>query len=121
MLSSKVLRQSLPRASRALTTSARIQPRPFRASPSIQSFLKPTSWNPQAFFSTAARRLQSESQVNTELSAKLESELSMEKEMRDTDQPPDHIREYLDNTEFKMQDTPGQEEVIMTRSFGDEK
>ena len=41
--------------------------------------------------------------------------------MRESDQPPDHIREYLDNTEFKVQDTPGEEEVVMTRSFGDEK
>ena len=41
--------------------------------------------------------------------------------MRDTDQPPDHIREYMENTEFKIQDTPGQEEVVLTRTFGDEK
>lgn len=56
-----------------------------------------------------------------EISAKLESELAMEKEMRETDQPPDHIREYMENTEFKIQDTAGQEEVTLTRTFGDEK
>ena len=59
--------------------------------------------------------------VNVELSAKLENELAMEKEMRDTEQPPDHIREYMENTDFKIQDTLGQEEVILTRTFGDEK
>ncbi|KAL9052326.1 MAG: hypothetical protein Q9162_005470 [Coniocarpon cinnabarinum] len=45
----------------------------------------------------------------------------MEKEMRDTDLPPNHIKEYVDNSAFTIQDTPGQEEVVMTRSFGDEK
>ena len=122
MLSSRMFRQSLPRASRALATSTRLQSRQFRPFLSIQSLAKPTSWRTQAaFFSTTPRRSESEGQVNAELSAKLESELSMEKEMRDTDQPPDHIKEYLDNTEFKIQDTPGQEEVVLTRTFGDEK
>ena len=45
----------------------------------------------------------------------------MENEMRESDQPPDHIREYMENTEFKIQDTLGQEEVVLTRTFGDEK
>lgn len=40
--------------------------------------------------------------VNDELAAKLESELSMEKDMRDSDSMPSHLKEYLDNSAFKV-------------------
>jgi complement component 1 Q subcomponent-binding protein len=61
------------------------------------------------------------SKVNDELAAKLESELSLEKEMRDPDAIPGHLKEYLDNSPFKIEDINGKEEVVLTRSFGDEK
>lgn len=40
--------------------------------------------------------------VNSEMAAKLESELSMEKDMRDGDSFPEHLKEYLDNSPFKV-------------------
>ena len=74
--------------------------------------------------------------VDQELSAKLESELQMERDMRDSDEFPESIKDYLDNGPFEVSyiipssdhvpnilqllDTPGQEEVVLTRQFGDE-
>lgn len=59
--------------------------------------------------------------VNTELAGKLGQELALEKEMRDPNVLPDHLKEFLDNTPFQLQDIAGNEEIVMTRTFGDEK
>ena len=40
--------------------------------------------------------------VDQELSAKFDSELRMEKEMRDSDELPDSIRDYLENGPFEV-------------------
>ena len=32
-----------------------------------------------------------------------------------------NIKEYLDNCDFHLEDTPGQEEVVLRRTLGDEK
>ena len=59
--------------------------------------------------------------VDQELSAKLQSEFQLEKEMRDTDELPPNVKDFLDSSPFELHDTPGQEEVILTSTFGDEK
>lgn len=59
--------------------------------------------------------------VSGELAAKLESELSLEQDMRDPDAFPAGLKEFLDNTPFTLQDTPGNEEVVLTRKYGDEE
>jgi len=59
-------------------------------------------------------------EVDDELASKLESEIAMEQEMRDNSEVPLSVKEYLENGPFEIQDTPGQEEVVLTRSFGDE-
>ena len=59
--------------------------------------------------------------VDQELSAKFGSELQLEKETRDTNELPPHVKEFLDNVPFTLHDTPGQEEFTLTRTFGDEK
>lgn len=33
----------------------------------------------------------------------------------------DNIKEYVDNSDFQIEDTAGQEEVHLTRTYGDEK
>jgi len=74
--------------------------------------------------------------VDKELSAKIESELQMEKEMRDSEKLPANISDYLDSSSFEvsyaylqllldtnvcqLHDTPAHEEVVLTRKFGDE-
>ncbi|KAI9883235.1 MAG: hypothetical protein M1823_004994 [Watsoniomyces obsoletus] len=62
-----------------------------------------------------------EGEVDNELSAKVESEIQLEKEMRDSDDMPMIVKDYLENGPFQMHDTPGKEEVVLTRTFGDEK
>lgn len=44
----------------------------------------------------------------------------MEKEMRDSEKLPSNISDYLDSSSFEIHDIPGQEEVVLTRKFGDE-
>lgn len=58
--------------------------------------------------------------MDQELSAKIESELQLEKEMRDSEKLPSSLQDYLDSSSFELHDTPGQEEVVLTRKFGDE-
>ncbi|KAL8950032.1 MAG: hypothetical protein Q9222_003911 [Ikaeria aurantiellina] len=44
----------------------------------------------------------------------------MEKDTRDSETPPASIQDFLDNGPFQLEDHPGQEEVALTRQFGDE-
>jgi len=41
--------------------------------------------------------------------------------MSDSDELPPNIKDFLENSPFQLEDTPGQEEVVLTRTFGDEK
>jgi len=59
--------------------------------------------------------------VDQELSAKLEDELQMEKEMTESDDLPPNLKEFMDTSQFQIHDTPGEEEVVLTRSFGNER
>jgi complement component 1 Q subcomponent-binding protein len=43
--------------------------------------------------------------VDKELSAKIESELQMEKEMRDSEKLPANISDYLDSSSFEVGDS----------------
>jgi complement component 1 Q subcomponent-binding protein len=56
-----------------------------------------------------------------ELAAKLNSEIALEKEQQADDSYRYNCQEYIDNSEFKIEDKPGQEEVHLTRTYGDEK
>ena len=51
---------------------------------------------------------------------KLDSEIQMESEMADEGGLPTSVKDYLENGPFEIIDTPGQEEVVLTRQFGDE-
>lgn len=42
------------------------------------------------------------SSVDQELSAKFESELQMEKDIRDSDEYPASVQDYLDNSSFEV-------------------
>lgn len=73
-----------------------------------------------AAFSSATTRMAKEGEVDEELAAKFESELQIEQDIKDADEVPPQLKEYLENGPFEIQDTPGQEEVVLTRKFGDE-
>lgn len=79
-------------------------------------------WLSTAFSSTARTTAAAakEGQVDEELAAKLESELQLEQEMQDPDEVPLSISDFLNNSPFTVHDTPGREEVVLTRPYGDE-
>lgn len=74
-----------------------------------------------AAFSTTAGRRAADGETDDELSAKLESEIQIEEEMKAQEQQPASIKDFLDNSPFELIDTPGQEVVKLVRSFGNEK
>ena len=57
--------------------------------------------------------------VDKELSAKLASEYKIETEMKE-DGPPPAIQEFLTNGPFDVSDVSGNDEVTLTRKFGNE-
>lgn len=59
-------------------------------------------------------------EVDDELVAKLDSEISMEQEMKENSEVPQSVREYLENGPFEIQDVEGSEEVVLTRTYGEE-
>lgn len=119
MLSIRAFARSAPRAVRQLTSSAIRRPAVQRVS-LLQSAWKPAKTQYTAAFSTSISRRSTGGEGDEELIAKLDSEIQMENEMKEATEIPTSVTEYLENGPFKIIDTPGQEEVILTRQFGDE-
>ncbi|MCJ1429759.1 hypothetical protein MMC29_007674 [Sticta canariensis] len=59
-------------------------------------------------------------QVDQELAAKLQSELELEKGMRDSEKLPANLQDYLDRSDLNIKDVAGQDRIVLTRQFGDE-
>lgn len=86
----------------------------------LQSAWIPARTQYAAAFSTTTIRPSKSGEGDDELVAKLESEIQMENEMSDEGGIPTSVKDYLENGPFEILDTPGQEEVVLTRQFGDE-
>ena len=119
MLSIRALARTTPRAVSRLATSA-IR-RPTRPISQFQSAWSPARTQCAAAFSTSSLRRSKAGESDDELIAKLESEIEMEDEMQDQANMPTSVKDYLENGPFEIIDTPGQEDVVLTRKFGDEK
>ena len=65
--------------------------------------------------------MQKEGEVDEELIQKFDSEIQMEEDMRNADEVPTSVKDFLENGPFEIEDTPGQEEVVLTRKFGNER
>jgi hypothetical protein len=72
-------------------------------------------------FSTTVFRRAAAGEVDEELSAKLASEIEYENDVKENEPLPASIKDFLENGPFEIQDTPGKEEVTLTRTFGNEK
>ena len=120
MLSIRSFARSAPRAVSRLTTSSVLRPvaRPFSL---LQSSWKPVPSSYVATFSTSNARRAPAGEGDAALVEKLESEIAFETEMQEQDGTPASVTEYLANGPFEISDIPGQEEVVLTRTFGDEK
>jgi complement component 1 Q subcomponent-binding protein len=119
MLSIRSFARSAPRAVSRLTSSA-IR-RPIRQTSLLQSAWKPARTQCAAAFSTSSARREAAGEGDEELLAKLESEITMENEMKENEGVPTSVKDYIDNGPFDVADVPGQEEVVLTRQFGDEQ
>ncbi|KAF4126064.1 complement component 1 Q subcomponent-binding protein, mitochondrial [Geosmithia morbida] len=122
MLSIRTLaRASAPRAIRMATTSTMRSARPsmFASVKPVAAAAAMTSRT----FSVTARRWAAENKTESdeELSAKLESEIQIEEDMKTSEQEPASVRDFLANTPFELIDTPGKEVVKLVRQYNDEK
>lgn len=72
-------------------------------------------------FSTSQFWRASAGETDEELSAKLESEIQFENEVKEGEPTPASVKDFLENGPFEIVDTPGEEEVTLTRTFGNEK
>ncbi|RYP11268.1 hypothetical protein DL765_007820 [Monosporascus sp. GIB2] len=120
MMSLRAVARSAPRTLSRLSSPA-IRQSVARRSPSLVK----SAWAPlrstqfaSAFSTTPLRRAPS-SEVDEELSVKLESELQFEKEVKDNNVPAS-VKDFLENSPFELKDTPGMEDVYLTRKFGNE-
>jgi len=89
-----------------------------------QTSLLQSAWKPAriaAAFSTSTARRSNAGEGDYELVAKLKDEISMENEMKENEGIPTSVKDYMENGPFEVLDVPGQEEVVLTRQFGDEK
>lgn len=112
-------RSAAPRVARASVRAVRPQTSLFR-----QAVCQP-KWAAaaprlSAGFHVSAVRTQKDT-VTDELVAKLQSEIGMEEDMKDDEDLSINIAEYLESSPFELQDKPGEQEVVLTRTFGDEQ
>ncbi|KAF2869012.1 mitochondrial glyco protein [Massariosphaeria phaeospora] len=131
MLALRNLARSAPRSiARLSTPAARSQPSLFRSATALQSSFTPCVPRLAAsFHMSAARRQESNGKlrcsslqhINEELVAKLQSEITMEEDMKEDEDLSANIKEYLENSPFELEDNAGHQEVVLTRTFGDEK
>lgn len=120
-MSLRSIARSAPRAlARASTTSTISR---YQRTSNILS-ARPTSFlrtQQVSAFSTSMLRKAMAGEVDEEVSAKLASEIDFEKEVKQNEPVPASIKDFLDNSAFKIEDIPGREDVVLTRTFGEEK
>ncbi|KAL5359757.1 mitochondrial glycoprotein [Aspergillus floccosus] len=123
MLSLRTLARSVPRTvSRSLAVSSRSAVlRPVSSVPkfSFNQITKPAC----AAFSTSSIFRQATAEGDIELVAKLEDELKHEKAsgLEDLDSSVQNIQYVLQNNSWEVKDVPGEQEVVLTKKFGNEE
>ncbi|KAF5677967.1 mitochondrial acidic matrix protein [Fusarium heterosporum] len=115
MFSARNIARSAPRVVARLSGAALRQTARPSAFVKASSALRPA----QSAFSTTVFRKAAE--ADGELLAKLESEIKIEEDMKASEQDPASIKDFLNNSAFELIDTPGQEVVKLTRTYGEEK
>lgn len=124
MMSLRSVARSAPRSIARLSSATTLRQTAARPSALLKS-----SWAPlrisqtqtAAAFSTTPLRWAPAGEVDEEMSAKLESELEFEGQMKDAEEAPSSVNDFLSNGPFKLVETAGKEDVVLTRQFGNEK
>lgn len=121
MMSLRAVARSAPRTLSRLSSTALRQSTVARPSSLLKSSWAPLrSTQVTSAFSTTPLRRAPAVEVDEELSVKLESELQFEGEMKENEQLPASVKDFLENSPFELKDIPGKEDVRLTRKFGNE-
>ncbi|KAI0165185.1 mitochondrial glycoprotein [Hypoxylon sp. FL1284] len=121
MMSLRAAARSAPRTLSRLSSAAVRQSRVAQPSSLLRSSCAPVrSAQFTSAFSTSPFRQAPAGEVDGELSVKLASEVEFESQMKENEQLPASVKDFLDNSPFELKDTPGQEDVVLTRKFGNE-
>lgn len=129
MMSLRTLARSAPRAFPRASSAAIYRPSASgsslltktKTSSPFASMLR-TARQPAAFSTSAPRRAAAAvaGEVERDLVAKLESEIEFESQVKESEEEPASIKDFLENGPFEIKDTPGQEKVVLTRTYGNE-
>ncbi|OJD10418.1 hypothetical protein ACJ73_09799 [Blastomyces percursus] len=120
MFSFRAFSRLVPRTfSRSIAISARTA----APKPSIfqSTWIRPRYIYPAtATFSTTRARREPAGQSDLELAAKLNEEMKYEQNNSTVETPPESVQYYIENSPFEIQHKEGEDEVVLTRTFGDE-
>ncbi|KAJ4348164.1 Mitochondrial acidic protein mam33 [Didymosphaeria variabile] len=120
MLGLRNIARSAPRSAARLSSRAiRPQSSLFRPVAALPAWTQSAPRLTASFHLSSIRR--QDSDVKEELVAKLQNEITMEEDLKEDEDLSTNIKEYLENSEFELEDKPGHQEVTLTRTFGDEK
>lgn len=119
----RAIARSAPRALARASAGASL--RTSTTSTLLRTAARPTtsflSQRSSVAFSTTVLRRAPAGEVDEELSAKLATELEYENSVKEHEVLPASIKDFLENGPFEVTDVPGKEDVILTRTFGNEK
>lgn len=125
MMSMRAFARSAPRALGGLSSMAirRSSPATVARSASIliSSFASIKPQQTSAFSTSLFRRAPANSEVDEELSAKLDSEIQYETEVKENEPEPASVKDFLESGLFEVEDIAGKEEVTLRRTYGNEK
>ncbi|KAI0007854.1 mitochondrial glycoprotein [Xylariaceae sp. FL0662B] len=121
MMSLRAVARSAPRTLTRLSSTAVRQSKVIRTGSLLKASWAPlrTSQFTCAFSTTPFRQAQA-ADVDEELSVKLESELQFEGELKENEQLPASVKDFLENSPFELTDIPGKEDITLKRKFGNE-
>ncbi|KAI9473667.1 MAG: mitochondrial glycoprotein [Benjaminiella poitrasii] len=89
------------------------------AAPTVNRRMPTVAFNATRSFSAAIPRM-TNCAADADLVHKLDEEIEYEKSTEEANQP-EFVKEFLDANPFKIEDKPGVDEVILSRTFGNEK
>ncbi|KAK3985606.1 mitochondrial glycoprotein [Cladorrhinum sp. PSN332] len=125
MMSLRTIARNAPRAltrATAATSTLRTTSSTLLRTARPSTLPRPTQMA-SAFSTSVFRRsaISEDDAVEAELSAKLEDELRYETDVKESEQMPASVKDFIENSPFEVKDVPGSEDVILTRTYGDEK
>lgn len=125
-MSLRTLARSVPRAAAAARVVTAGGPAARRCQPLVSAAgrLRPAQQQQPmaaAFSTSGVCRAAAKTEVDKELSSKLDSEIKFETEIRENEPEATSVKDFLESGLFEIEDVPGREDVVLRRTYGDEK